>query len=92
MVREICAGPTGTGGRSLWSGLPKGADFAWPAKTAFDEHGGASSPGFPVAVARVRTFLAKRPDLDATTITYERFTELFRQAGSCSPSSARRTS
>lgn len=80
VVRKIWAGPTDPRGRSLWSGLPKGADFAWLARTEHDENGVPSAPGFPVAVAWVRSFLAKQPGFDTSTITYERFTELFHQS------------
>ncbi|NUT50404.1 MAG: tannase/feruloyl esterase family alpha/beta hydrolase [Saccharothrix sp.] len=80
VVRRIWAGPTDANGRSLWAGLPKGADFTWLAGTLVDEDGAASAPGFPVAVGWVRTFLAKDPAFDTTTITYERFAELFAQS------------
>ncbi|MEJ2853099.1 MULTISPECIES: tannase/feruloyl esterase family alpha/beta hydrolase [unclassified Saccharothrix] len=80
VVRKIWAGPTDPNGTRLWPGLPQGADFTWLAGTAVDENGTPSAPGFPVATAWVRTFLAKQPGFDTTTITYERYAELFRQS------------
>lgn len=80
VVRKVWAGPTDPRGRSLWAGLPKGADFGWLAGTQVDENGVPSAPGFPVATAWVRTFLAKQPSFDTATITYERFVELFHQS------------
>ncbi|MFJ6673868.1 tannase/feruloyl esterase family alpha/beta hydrolase [Actinosynnema sp. NPDC091369] len=80
VARKIWAGPTDAGGARLWPGLPKGADFTGLAATRVDEHGVPFAPGFPVATAWVRTFLAKQPAFDTSTITYERFTELFQQS------------
>lgn len=80
VVRKVWAGPTDASGRSLWAGLPKGADFAWLAGTRPDENGNPSAPGFPVAVGWVQTFLAKQPGFDTSTITYRQFTDLFHQS------------
>ncbi|MFI9813788.1 tannase/feruloyl esterase family alpha/beta hydrolase [Saccharothrix variisporea] len=80
VVRKVWAGPTDPNGTRLWPGLPKGADFTWLAGTTVDANGTPSAPGFPVATAWVRTFLAKQPGFDTTTITYERYAELFAQS------------
>ncbi|MEU7532189.1 tannase/feruloyl esterase family alpha/beta hydrolase [Saccharothrix sp. NPDC042600] len=80
VVRKIWAGPTDTRGRNLWAGLPKGADFTWLAGTAVDGNGTPSAPGFPVATAWVRTFLAKQPGFDTASTTYEQYAVLFRQS------------
>ncbi|MEV6230969.1 DUF6351 family protein [Saccharopolyspora shandongensis] len=80
VMRKIWAGPTDERGRSLWSGLPKGADPVWLAGTKVDPDGTLSAPGFPVAVGWVQAFLQKQPGFDTSTITYRQFTELFRQS------------
>ncbi|GAA4528965.1 tannase/feruloyl esterase family alpha/beta hydrolase [Amycolatopsis samaneae] len=80
VMRKIWAGPTDEHSRKLWAGLPKGADPAWLAGTRAEPDGTLSAPGFPVAEKWVQSFLAKRPDFDTATITYPRFTDLFRQS------------
>lgn len=80
VMRKIWAGPTDERGRKLWDGLPKGADFTWLAGTQADANGKLSAPGFPVAVGWVQTFLEKQPGFDTSKITYQQFTDLFRQS------------
>ncbi|MEV4313986.1 tannase/feruloyl esterase family alpha/beta hydrolase [Actinocrispum sp. NPDC049592] len=80
VMRKIWAGPTDERGRSLWAGLPKGADFGWLAGTQADPSGNLFAPGFPVAVHWVQTFLERDPAFDTSKITYQQFRELFRQS------------
>ncbi|WP_053732587.1 tannase/feruloyl esterase family alpha/beta hydrolase [Nocardia sp. NRRL S-836] len=76
VMRKIWDGPTDEHGRSLWPGLPKGADPVWLAGTL----PGASGPGFPVAALWVRSFLLKQPGFDTSKLTYRQYRDLFRQS------------
>ncbi|MEV5607487.1 tannase/feruloyl esterase family alpha/beta hydrolase [Streptomyces sp. NPDC052225] len=71
VVRKIWDGPRTTTGKKLWPGVPVGADLS-----------GLATPGapFPVPADWVKLWVAKDPSLDLSTITYDRFTELFRQS------------
>jgi hypothetical protein len=77
VMRKIWNGPTDERGRSLWSGLPKGADPTWLAGTIPGFPGG---PGFPVASAWVASFLVKQPGFDTSKLTYQQYRDLFRQS------------
>ncbi|MER6082303.1 tannase/feruloyl esterase family alpha/beta hydrolase [Streptomyces sp. NPDC001833] len=70
VVRKIWDGPRTTSGKKLWYGVPVGADLGALAGAA----------PFPVPAAWVRLWVAKDPSLDPSTITYSRFTELFKQS------------
>ncbi|GGN03552.1 tannase [Lentzea pudingi] len=76
VMRKIWDGPTDERGRTLWPGLPKGADPVWLAGTL----PGASGPGFPVAALWVQNFLLKQPGFDTSKLTYAQFRDLFRQS------------
>jgi hypothetical protein len=76
IMRKIWNGPVDEHGRSLWPGLPKGADPIWLAGTI----PGFSGPGFPVATAWVQSFLLRQPGYDTTKLTYQQFRDLFRQS------------
>jgi hypothetical protein len=76
VMRKIWNGPTDERGRSLWSGLPKGADPIWLAGTL----PGLPGPGFPVASAWVASFLLKQPGFDTSQLTYQQYRDLFRQS------------
>ncbi|GGL04481.1 tannase [Sphaerisporangium melleum] len=80
VMRKIWAGPVDERGRSLWPGLPKGADPSWLAGTKADDDGNLSAPGFPVAVGWVQTFLKQQPGFDTSKITYSEFADLFRRS------------
>jgi hypothetical protein len=67
-VRKIWEGPVDEQGQSLWYGPEKGASFAFLGK--------AGDP-FIVASIWAKWFVEKDPSFDATTLTYERFGELF---------------
>ncbi|MEU0946457.1 tannase/feruloyl esterase family alpha/beta hydrolase [Streptomyces canus] len=71
VVRKVWDGPRTTSGKKLWPGVPVGADLS-----------ALSTPGspFPVPAAWVRLWVAKDPSLDLSTITYDRFTQLFKQS------------
>ncbi|MCI2424178.1 tannase/feruloyl esterase family alpha/beta hydrolase [Saccharopolyspora sp. K220] len=75
VVRKIWDGP-----QPLWFGLPEGADFSGLASTVTAADGTMSAPGFPIAKNWVQTFLKQQPDFDTATISYDQFTELFRQS------------
>ncbi|KJK45095.1 tannase [Lentzea aerocolonigenes] len=77
VMRKIWNGPTDERGRSLWSGLPKGADPVWLAGMIPGFPGG---PGFPVASAWVASFLLKQPGFDTSKLTYQQYRDLFRQS------------
>ncbi|MET9629783.1 tannase/feruloyl esterase family alpha/beta hydrolase [Lentzea sp. NPDC006480] len=77
VMRKIWNGPTDERGRSLWSGLPKGADPIWLAGNIPGFPGG---PGFPVASAWVGSFLLKQPGFDTSKLTYQQYRDLFRQS------------
>ncbi|MGI5501376.1 tannase/feruloyl esterase family alpha/beta hydrolase [Lentzea sp. CA-135723] len=76
VMRKIWDGPTDERGRSLWPGLPKGADPIWLAGTI----PGFPGPGFPVASLWVQNFLLKQPNFDTATLTYAQYRDLFRQS------------
>lgn len=76
VMRKIWDGPTDERGRSLWPGLPKGADPVWLAGTI----PGFPGTGFPVAVQWVQSFLLKQPGFDTSKLTYAQFRDLFRQS------------
>ncbi|GAA3837767.1 tannase/feruloyl esterase family alpha/beta hydrolase [Amycolatopsis tucumanensis] len=80
VMRKIWNGPTDERGRSLWSGLPKGADYTWLAGTAPGPGGQLTAPGFPVAVQWVQAFLEKQPGFDTSKLTYAQYRNLFRQS------------
>jgi hypothetical protein len=76
VMRKIWNGPTDEHGRSLWPGLPKGADPVWLAGTL----PGFPGPGFPVASAWVASFLLRQPGFDTSKLTYRQYRDLFRQS------------
>lgn len=76
VMRKIWDGPTDERGRSLWPGLPKGADPVWLAGTI----PGFPGPGFPVAAQWVQSFLVKQPGFDTSKLTYAQYRDLFRQS------------
>ncbi|MEU0401038.1 DUF6351 family protein [Streptomyces sp. NPDC006197] len=82
VVRKVWDGPRTTSGKKLWSGVPIGADLKFPylAGTLPDANGDLKGAPFPVPSAWVATWLKKQPSFDVSTITYSRFTELFRQS------------
>jgi hypothetical protein len=80
VMRKIWTGPTDERGRTLWAGLPKGADHTWLAGTVAGPDGALSAPGFPVAVQWVQSFLEKQPGFDTSKLTYAQYRDLFRQS------------
>jgi feruloyl esterase len=70
VVRKIWEGPRTPSGKKLWSGVPIGADL----------NSLAGPTPFTVPAAWVQLWVAKDPSLDLSTITYSRFTELFKQS------------
>ncbi|NGY60447.1 tannase/feruloyl esterase family alpha/beta hydrolase [Lentzea sp. NEAU-D13] len=76
VMRKIWDGPTDERGRTLWPGLPKGADPLWLAGTL----PGSPGPGFPVAAQWVQNFLLKQPGFDTSKLTYQQYRDLFRQS------------
>ncbi|MFE6104360.1 tannase/feruloyl esterase family alpha/beta hydrolase [Streptomyces laurentii] len=82
VVRKIWDGPRTTSGKKLWSGVPVGADLAYPflAGTLPDADGELKGAAFPVPASWVASWLKKQPGFDVSTITYAQFTELFRQS------------
>ncbi|BAU88379.1 tannase [Streptomyces laurentii] len=82
VVRKIWDGPRTTSGVKLWSGVPVGADLKYPflAGTLPDADGELKGAAFPVPASWVASWLEKQPGFDVSTITYARFTELFRQS------------
>ncbi|WP_335979319.1 tannase/feruloyl esterase family alpha/beta hydrolase [Streptomyces sp. CA2R106] len=81
VVRKIWDGPRTTSGRKLWAGTPIGADISGLAGvTAPDADGNVKGAPFQVPAAWVQLWVAKDPSLDLSTITYSRFTQLFRQS------------
>ncbi|MER6066809.1 tannase/feruloyl esterase family alpha/beta hydrolase [Streptomyces sp. NPDC001792] len=70
VVRKIWDGPRTTSGKKLWYGVPIGADI----------NALAGADPFPVPAAWTKLWVAKDPSLDLSTITYSRFTELFKQS------------
>ncbi|MBE8478043.1 tannase/feruloyl esterase family alpha/beta hydrolase [Streptomyces justiciae] len=70
VVRKIWDGPRTPSGKKLWYGTPIGADI----------NALAGPAPFPVPAAWTKLWVAKDPSLDLSTITYSRFTELFRQS------------
>ncbi|MFJ9865937.1 tannase/feruloyl esterase family alpha/beta hydrolase [Streptomyces sp. NPDC101165] len=70
VVRRIWDGPRTTSGKRLWYGLPVGADFTSLAGDA----------PFPVPAAWVASWVKKQPSFDTSKLTYDRFTQLFRQS------------
>lgn len=79
VVRKIWDGPRTASGTRLWPGLPVGASFDL-ADTQTADDGTVSGKPFPVPAQWVADFVAKQPALDLTTLTYDRFTRLFRQS------------
>ncbi|MGC0398794.1 hypothetical protein RKD27_001438 [Streptomyces sp. SAI-126] len=71
VVRKIWDGPRTASGKKLWAGVPIGADLS-----------ALATPGapFPVPADWVRLWVAKDPSLDLSTLTYDRFTQLFQQS------------
>ncbi|MFJ7497301.1 tannase/feruloyl esterase family alpha/beta hydrolase [Streptomyces sp. NPDC097727] len=82
VVRKIWDGPRTTSGKKLWSGVPIGADLKFPnlAGTQADADGNLKGAPFPVPADWVSSWLEKQPSFDVSTITYGRFTQLFRQS------------
>ncbi|WLW57289.1 tannase/feruloyl esterase family alpha/beta hydrolase [Streptomyces sp. YU58] len=70
VVRKIWDGPRTPSGKKLWYGVPIGADISALAGVG----------PFPVPAAWVKLWVAKDPSLDLSTITYSRFTQLFKQS------------
>ncbi|KUN18381.1 tannase [Streptomyces antibioticus] len=70
VVRKIWDGPRTPSGKKLWYGVPVGADISAL----------AGADAFPVPAAWVKLWVANDPSLDLSTITYSRFTELFKQS------------
>jgi feruloyl esterase len=81
VVRKIWDGPRTASGKKLWYGVPVGADiWALAAHTAPDADGTVVGSPFPVPAAWLKLWVAKDPSLDLSTITYSRFTQLFKQS------------
>ncbi|MFC9626780.1 tannase/feruloyl esterase family alpha/beta hydrolase [Streptomyces sp. NPDC056930] len=82
VVRKIWDGPSTTSGKKLWSGVPIGGDLKFPnlAGTQRDADGNLKGAPFPVPAVWVASWLEKQPAFDVSTITYSRFTQLFRQS------------
>ncbi|MEU6553238.1 tannase/feruloyl esterase family alpha/beta hydrolase [Streptomyces sp. NPDC046915] len=81
VVRKIWDGPRTTSGKKLWPGVPVGADLSGLAGTTPpDVNGNVKGAPFGVPATWVATWLEKRPDFDVSTITYRRFTQLFKQS------------
>ncbi|MFF7777758.1 tannase/feruloyl esterase family alpha/beta hydrolase [Streptomyces tanashiensis] len=81
VVRKIWDGPRTTSGRKLWPGVPVGAELSGLAGTTPpDAEGNVKGAPFPVPAAWVATWLEKQPSFDVSTITYSRFTQLFKQS------------
>ncbi|MFJ8825278.1 tannase/feruloyl esterase family alpha/beta hydrolase [Streptomyces sp. NPDC102467] len=81
VVRKIWDGPHATSGKKLWSGVPVGADLSGLAHiTDPDENGDVKGDPFAVPQYWVATWLKKQPSFDVSTLTYRRFTQLFRQS------------
>lgn len=82
VVRKIWDGPRTGSGKKLWSGVPIGADLKFPnlAGTQRDADGNLKGAPFPVPASWVASWLEKQPAFDVSTITYSRFTQLFRQS------------
>lgn len=70
VVRKIWDGPRTTSGKRLWYGLPVGADFAYLAGDA----------PFSVPAAWVASWVEKQPSFDTSKLTYDQFTQVFRQS------------
>ncbi|MFF6776714.1 DUF6351 family protein [Streptomyces sp. NPDC012637] len=81
VVRKIWDGPRTPSGRKLWPGVPVGAELSGLAGTTPpDADGNVKGAPFPVPAAWVASWLEKEPSFDVSTITYGRFTQLFRQS------------
>ncbi|WP_051855831.1 tannase/feruloyl esterase family alpha/beta hydrolase [Streptomyces sp. NRRL B-1347] len=81
VVRKIWDGPRTASGKKLWPGVPVGADLTGlAAVTEPDAHGNVKGEPFPVPRHWVATWVKKQPSYDVATITYDRFTRLFRQS------------
>ncbi|MEU2281514.1 DUF6351 family protein [Streptomyces sp. NPDC013178] len=81
VVRKIWDGPRTTSGKKLWSGVPVGAALSGLAGTTPpDADGNVKGAPFPVPAAWIATWLQKQPSFDVSTITYSRFTQLFKQS------------
>ncbi|MDX2853746.1 tannase/feruloyl esterase family alpha/beta hydrolase [Streptomyces sp. PA03-3a] len=81
VVRKIWDGPRTPSGKKLWPGVPVGADLsALAGVTGPDASGDVKGAPFPVPEFWVTTWVKKQPSFDVSTITYDRFTQLFRQS------------
>ncbi|MFB6940423.1 DUF6351 family protein [Streptomyces sp. NPDC060286] len=81
VVHRIWDGPRTTSGKKMWSGVPVGADLSGLAGTTPpDADGNVKGAPFPVPAAWTATWLRKQPPFDVSTITYSRFTQLFKQS------------
>ncbi|MGW4272413.1 tannase/feruloyl esterase family alpha/beta hydrolase [Streptomyces seoulensis] len=79
VVRKIWDGPRTASGRQLWAGLPIGASFELAGTRTADDGTVIGNP-FPVPAQWIADFVLKQPSYDLTTITYDRFAQLFRQS------------
>ncbi|MFE4453281.1 tannase/feruloyl esterase family alpha/beta hydrolase [Streptomyces sp. NPDC056796] len=81
VVRKIWDGPRTPSGKKLWSGVPVGADLKGLAGTTEpDADGTVQGAPFQVPALWVQLWLEKDPSFDLSTITYSRFTQLFKQS------------
>ncbi|WP_225847521.1 tannase/feruloyl esterase family alpha/beta hydrolase [Streptomyces sp. HPF1205] len=81
VVRKIWDGPRTTTGEKLWPGVPVGADLsALAGVNQPDANGVVTGAPFPVPALWTKLWVAKDPSLDLSTITYSRFTQLFKQS------------
>ncbi|MER6120974.1 tannase/feruloyl esterase family alpha/beta hydrolase [Streptomyces sp. NPDC001743] len=81
VVRKIWDGPRTASGTKLWSGVPVGADLkGLAATTGPDADGNVEGAPFAVPAFWVSYWLKKDPAFDVSTITYSRFTQLFKQS------------
>ncbi|MFD5466972.1 DUF6351 family protein [Kitasatospora sp. NPDC127059] len=80
VVRRIWDGPRTSSGRKLWAGTPIGADLSALAGHTTDDAGKPVGAPFPVPAKWVSTWVAKQPTLDVTTLTTDRFAQLFQQS------------
>ncbi|MEV1026744.1 tannase/feruloyl esterase family alpha/beta hydrolase [Streptomyces sp. NPDC050264] len=81
VVRKIWDGPRTTSGKKLWPGVPVGADLSGLADiTDPDENGDVKGAPFSVPQYWVASWVKKQPSFDVSTITYNQFTQLFKQS------------
>ncbi|MFE0462909.1 DUF6351 family protein [Kitasatospora sp. NPDC058965] len=80
VVRKIWDGPRSASGERLWYGLPVGADFSWLAATQTAPDGSVTGRPFGVPAAWVASFVLKQPSFDTSTLTYDRFAQVFAQS------------